>query len=71
VEDELTVPLQEYMRRSGDSRSTAYEKIRDGRLIAYKDGNRLKIDWPHARNHLQSLPRASIRPVIRKGQTAA
>jgi hypothetical protein len=71
VEEELLISFGEYLRRSGDSRSTGYEKIRDGRIIARKDGNKLKIDWPHARNHLENLPRANIRPVTRKGRTAA
>jgi hypothetical protein len=60
------ITLNEYIRISGDGRSTAYEKIADGRLLAVKDGKRLKIDYPHARAHLRSLPPAQIRPTARK-----
>jgi hypothetical protein len=60
------ITLNEYMRISGDGRSTAYAKIADGRLLAVKDGKRLKINYPHARAHLRSLPPAQIRLVARE-----
>ncbi len=60
------VVLDEWMRISGDGRSTSYEKIRDGRLRAVRDGGRLKIDLQHGLEHLRSLPRAVLRPSVKK-----
>ena len=36
--------LDVWQRISGDSRSTTYQKLGDGRLRAIKDGERIKID---------------------------
>jgi hypothetical protein len=60
------ITLSEYMRISGDGRTTTYTKIADGRLRAVKDGKRLKLDYPFAMEHLRGLPEARIRSLSRK-----
>ena len=60
----LTLP--EYLRWSGDGRTTAYNKIADGRLKAVKDGRRLKITYVSAVQHLDGLPAAAVRSSSRK-----
>ena len=56
------IPFKEYLRLSGDSRSTGYEKLRDGRIKGVKDGKTLKIIYESAAAHIDGLPRAIIRP---------
>jgi hypothetical protein len=64
------VTIEQWQRLSGDSRSTTYEKLGDGRLRAVKDGKRTKIDAQHGLAQLRSLPPARIRPAKKRTATA-
>jgi hypothetical protein len=55
------VTIDEWKRMSGDSRSTIYESLGDGRLRAVKDGRRTKIDAEHGLAQMRGLPPAPIR----------
>jgi hypothetical protein len=53
--------IQEYMRQSGDSRTTVYAKLKDGRLLGKKDGRRTKIVTASARKHMNDLPDFAVK----------
>ena len=48
-------------QRSGDSRSTIYRKIKDGRITAVKDGRRVKIITDSWLEHISNLPRVPVK----------
>jgi hypothetical protein len=58
----ILLTLQAYQRLSGDGRTTVYNKLGDGRLKGVKDGRRIKIIYQSAREHLDGLPAAKVRP---------
>jgi hypothetical protein len=60
----LTIP--EYMRVSGDSRTTTYAKLADGRLRGIKDGRRTKITFRSAREHWDDLPEFEVKTASQK-----
>jgi len=53
--------LERWIELSGVSRSTTYELLGSGDLIARKLGKRVLIDVQHGLKFLNSLPKAEIR----------
>jgi hypothetical protein len=53
--------LDEFCRRDGCGRTTAYRKIAERLIDARKDGKRIKITTVSARRHWDSLPPAKIK----------
>ncbi len=62
--------LDVWQRISGDSRSTTYEKLGDGRLRAIKDGERIKIDVAYGLAQMRNLPPAKIRAPSKQSRRA-
>jgi hypothetical protein len=65
-QDELIEPIAYSIKggiaASGSSRSRIFEWIRDGEVIAYKDGSKTLLDGPSLRAKIKSLPRARRQP---------
>jgi hypothetical protein len=54
------VTIPEWQDRSGMGRSSTYEAIGRGEIIARKIGGSTLIDWQHGKNWLHSRPLAPI-----------
>ena len=50
--------VEEFCHRFGVGRTTVYEEINAGRLIAKKSGTRILIDRAEARRWFSNLPKA-------------
>jgi excisionase family DNA binding protein len=63
--------LSEVMETLSESRSGLYAKLREGTLVAVKDGGATKIRASELRRYLASLPRAKYAPSCYNAQGVA
>lgn len=61
ADDRLSVSIAEAVRLSGISRSSIYNALGEGRLIAVKNGSKTLILLHSLRNLVENLPLATIR----------
>ena len=65
------IPINIYCTQTGDSRAEAYRKLARGQLQAVKNGRKTMISVDSIARYLESLPRATFKPLKDQGRLAA